>query len=53
LYLFANDKPNVSTLSAAGRALWPRSPLPPSRRQPAERWWATSAWSRVRPAPAR
>lgn len=23
LYLFAADKPNVSTLSAAGRALWP------------------------------
>ena len=23
LYLFANDKPNVSTLSAAGRAFWP------------------------------
>jgi predicted lipoprotein with Yx(FWY)xxD motif len=23
LYLFENDKPNVSTLSAAGRAVWP------------------------------
>ena len=23
LYLFANDKPNLSTLSAAGRAFWP------------------------------
>jgi predicted lipoprotein with Yx(FWY)xxD motif len=23
LYLFANDRPNVSTLSAAGRAFWP------------------------------
>lgn len=32
LYLFAADKPNLSTLSAAGRAFWPpfTSPITPS-----------------------
>jgi predicted lipoprotein with Yx(FWY)xxD motif len=38
LYLFKGDRPNVSTLSAAGRAVWPpltANAQPPAARRPA------------------